>query len=135
MDQALRDLEQAEQSMQAARHESACFAAHQAVEKALKGLNLALGQQPGATPSPGSGRCCRRTIGSRRRPKASKTGCGCWMASLSPPAIPTATRKARRGSITAAQKPDGYGRLQSEQALLHVRAITEWIRVALASCR
>ena len=31
--------------MQAARHEWACFAAHQAVEKALKGLNLALGQQ------------------------------------------------------------------------------------------
>ncbi|MFN7900176.1 MAG: HEPN domain-containing protein [Synechococcaceae cyanobacterium] len=29
--------------MQAARHEWACFAAHQAVEKALKGLNLALG--------------------------------------------------------------------------------------------
>ena len=45
VDQALRDLEQAEQSMQAARHEWACFAAHQAVEKALKGLNLALGQQ------------------------------------------------------------------------------------------
>jgi len=41
----MRDLEQAEQSMQAARHEWACFAAHQAVEKALKGLNLALGQQ------------------------------------------------------------------------------------------
>ena len=31
--------------MQAARHEWACFAAHQAVEKALMGLNLALGQQ------------------------------------------------------------------------------------------
>jgi HEPN domain-containing protein len=31
VDQALRDLEQAEQSMQAPRHEWACFAAHQAV--------------------------------------------------------------------------------------------------------
>lgn len=39
VDQALRDLEQAEQSMQADHHEWACFAAHQAVEKALKGLN------------------------------------------------------------------------------------------------
>jgi HEPN domain-containing protein len=29
--------------LQAARHEWACFAAHQAAEKALKGLNLALG--------------------------------------------------------------------------------------------
>ena len=45
VDQALRDLEQAEQSMQADRHEWVCFAAHQAVEKALMGLNLALGQQ------------------------------------------------------------------------------------------
>jgi HEPN domain-containing protein len=45
VDQSLRDLEQAEQSMQAVRHQWACFAAHQAVEKALKGLNLALGQQ------------------------------------------------------------------------------------------
>ena len=26
-----------------------------------------------------------------------------------------------------------FGRLQSEQALLHARAITEWIRAALAS--
>ena len=45
VDLALRDLEQAEQSMQADRHECVCFAAHQAVEKALKGLNLALAQQ------------------------------------------------------------------------------------------
>jgi len=41
VDQALRDLEQAEHSMQADRHEWACFATHQAVEKALKGLNAA----------------------------------------------------------------------------------------------
>jgi hypothetical protein len=38
-------------------------------------------------------------------------------------------------SITAAQKPDGYSSLQSEQALLHARAITEWIRAVLASRR
>jgi hypothetical protein len=50
LDQALRDLEQAEESMQSGRHEWACFAAHQAVEKALKGLNLALGNRSGATP-------------------------------------------------------------------------------------
>jgi len=90
--------------------------------------------RPGVTPSPGSERCCRNRIGSRRLPKASKTGCGCWMASLSPPAIATAIRRAHRGSTTAAQ-PDGFGRLQSEQALLHARAITEWIRAALASRR
>ena len=45
LQQALRDLEQAEQSMESGRHEWACFAAHQAVEKALKGMNLALDQQ------------------------------------------------------------------------------------------
>jgi len=45
LEQVLRDLEQAEQSMQAGRHEWACFAAHQAVEKALMGLNLAFAQQ------------------------------------------------------------------------------------------
>ncbi|MEB3331004.1 MAG: HEPN domain-containing protein, partial [Synechococcaceae cyanobacterium] len=42
---ALRNLEQAEQSRPAARPEWACFAAHQAVEEALNGLNLAIGQQ------------------------------------------------------------------------------------------
>jgi HEPN domain-containing protein len=42
--QALRDLEQAEDSRAAARHEWACFAAHQAAEKAVKGLHLSCGQ-------------------------------------------------------------------------------------------
>jgi HEPN domain-containing protein len=44
-DQALRDLDQARQSADSARHEWACFAAHQAAEKALKALHLAVGQQ------------------------------------------------------------------------------------------
>ena len=43
--QAERDLEQAKDSMQAGRHEWACFAAHQAAEKAVKALHLALGQE------------------------------------------------------------------------------------------
>jgi HEPN domain-containing protein len=42
--QALRDLEQAEDSRAAGRHEWACFAAHQAAEKAVKGLHLSCGQ-------------------------------------------------------------------------------------------
>lgn len=42
-DQASRDLEQAASSMQAGRHEWTCFAAHQATEKVLKALHLALG--------------------------------------------------------------------------------------------
>ena len=43
--QAVRDLEQAEDSRAAGRHEWACFAAHQAAEKAVKALHLALGQE------------------------------------------------------------------------------------------
>jgi len=43
--QAVRDLEQAEDSRQAGRHEWACFAAQQAAEKAVKGLHLHHGQE------------------------------------------------------------------------------------------
>ncbi len=43
--QALRDLEQAEDSRRMRRHEWACFAAHQAAEKAVKALHLHLGQE------------------------------------------------------------------------------------------
>ncbi len=43
--QALRDLEQAEDSRGAGRHEWACFAAQQAAEKAVKALHLFMGQE------------------------------------------------------------------------------------------
>ncbi len=43
--QAKRDLEQAEDSRRASRHEWACFAAQQAAEKAVKALHLHLGQE------------------------------------------------------------------------------------------
>lgn len=43
--QAVRDLEQAEDSARAGRHEWACFAAHQGAEKALKALHLFHGQE------------------------------------------------------------------------------------------
>ena len=45
LNQALRDLEQAEDSRRASRHEWACFAAQQAAEKAVKALHLHLGQE------------------------------------------------------------------------------------------
>ena len=45
LNQALRDLEQARDSKEAGRHEWACFAAHQAAEKAVKALHLRLGQE------------------------------------------------------------------------------------------
>ncbi len=43
--QAHHDLAQARESRCAARHEWACFAAHQAAEKAVKALHLARGQE------------------------------------------------------------------------------------------
>lgn len=45
LNQALRDLEQAEDSRRAGRHEWACFATQQAAEKAVKALHLRLGQE------------------------------------------------------------------------------------------
>jgi HEPN domain-containing protein len=43
--QANRDLEQARSSQSEGRHEWACFAAHQAAEKAVKAMHLSLGQE------------------------------------------------------------------------------------------
>lgn len=43
--QAQRDLEQAKDSQEANRYEWACFASHQAAEKALKALHLNLDQE------------------------------------------------------------------------------------------
>ena len=45
LNQAIRDLEQAASSRDAERHEWACFASHQAAEKAVKALHLHLGQE------------------------------------------------------------------------------------------
>jgi len=43
--QAERDLDQAKASQRDGRHEWACFAAHQAAEKAVKALHLSLKQE------------------------------------------------------------------------------------------
>lgn len=43
--QGERDLEHARESRESERHEWACFAAHQAAEKAVKALHLHLGQE------------------------------------------------------------------------------------------
>lgn len=45
LNQAIRDLEQAEDSRRAGRHEWACFAAQQAAEKSVKALHLHLRQE------------------------------------------------------------------------------------------
>ena len=111
VDQALRDLEQAEQSMQAARHEWACFAAHQAWGHTLTRLWAVLPQQDWQ-PGPPEG------IEDRLRLLD-----GFYIPTRYPDRYPEGT------------PGEHFGRLQSEQALLHARAITEWIRAALASRR
>jgi HEPN domain-containing protein len=45
LSQAERDLEQARASLRDGRHEWACFAAHQAAEKAVKAVHLSRGQE------------------------------------------------------------------------------------------
>lgn len=119
LNQALRDLEQAEASMQADRHEWACFAAHQATEKSLEALNMALGQS-GPT-------CPARMSCNRLHRKRLRTGSACWMASTSPPAIRTATRTAPPVNISAD--------CRVSRALFHATAIIEWVRAALAQFR
>jgi HEPN domain-containing protein len=111
VDQALRDLEKAEQSMQAARHEWACFAAHQAWGHTLTRLWAVLPQQDWQ-PGPPEG------IEDRLRLLD-----GFYIPTRYPDSYPEGT------------PGEHFGRLQSEQALLHARAITEWIRAALASRR
>ena len=127
LEQARRDLEQAEQSMEAGRHEWACFAAHQAAEKALKGLNLALGQQAW-------GHTLTRL----------------WAALPAqnwtpvPPEDFEDRLRLLDGFYIPTRYPDSYpegtpgehfGRLQSEQALLHAGVIATWVGAALAQRR
>ncbi len=96
-------------------------------EKALKGLNLALGQQAWG-----------HTL-TRLWSVLPEQDWPC-----PPPEEIEDRLRLLDGFYIPTRYPDSYpegtpgehfGRLQSEQALVHARVITEWIRVALASCR
>jgi HEPN domain-containing protein len=126
--QAGRDLEQAAASMEAGRHEWACFAAHQAAEKALKALNLALG-------TVAWGHTLTRL----------------WVAvpadwtPVPPPPEGLEDRlRLLDGFYIPTRYPDSYpegtpgehfGRLQSEQAIAHASLVIHWIGAALAEIR
>jgi HEPN domain-containing protein len=121
LDQAQRDLEQAAASREDGRHEWACFAAHQAAEKAVKGLHLHHGQE----------------------------AWGHVVASLLaelpadvtvPPALEEQGRVLDNFYVPT-RYPNGhpqgapfehYGPLQSEQALTHARAILDFVRSQVA---
>jgi HEPN domain-containing protein len=126
--QALRDLEQAEASMAAGRHEWACFASHQATEKALKALNLALGIQAW-------GHTLTRLWADVPAD---------WPPSPPPPEGLEDRLRLLDGFYIPTRYPDSYpegtpgehfGRLQSEQALAHASDVIHWIGAALAELR
>jgi HEPN domain-containing protein len=119
--QALQDLDQAEDSRAAERHEWACFAAQQAAEKAVKALHLHLGQE----------------------------AWGHVIAKLLmelPDAAPVPKDLVERGRVLdnfyipsryPNSHPEGapfehYGPLQSDEAIRHARAIIEFVRSQMA---
>jgi HEPN domain-containing protein len=119
--QALQDLDQAEDSRAAERHEWACFAAQQAAEKAVKALHLHLGQE----------------------------AWGHVIAKLLmelPDAAPVPKGLVERGRVLdnfyipsryPNSHPEGapfehYGPLQSDEAIRHARAIIEFVRSQMA---
>jgi hypothetical protein len=123
--QAKADLAQARLSADAGHHEWACFACHQAVEKALKALHLHHGQQSWEH---GLGRSLRDlppSVSPPFRPRCQiwRIAFGCSMPFTSSPATPISFQKVRRPI---------FGRLQSQHALSHARALVDAICAALA---
>ncbi len=119
--QAERDLEQAVDSQAAERHEWACFAAHQAAEKAVKALHLYLGQEAWGHVI---ARLLRELLPEVHVP-------------------PLLVEKARvlDGHYIPPRYPNGhpegapfehYGVLQSEEAIQYAREILEFVRDHLA---
>ena len=117
--QAERDLEQAEDSRAAGRHEWACFAAHQGAEKAVKALHLHLGQEAW-------GHVVARLL--RELPM-----------SVEPELLDRA--RVLDSSYIPARYPNShpegapfehYGSLQSEEAIDHAGQILDFVRAQMA---
>jgi HEPN domain-containing protein len=117
--QAERDLEQAQSSRKEDRHEWACFAAHQAAEKAVKALHSHHAQEIW-------GHAVARLL-----------------RELPVPVPPGAIEKARvlDGFYVPTRYPNGfsegapfehYGPLQSEQAIQYASEIIQFVRGQMA---
>jgi HEPN domain-containing protein len=119
--QAIRDLEQAKDSLDAGKHEWACFAAHQSAEKAVKALHLRLGQEAW-------GHVVAQLL--RELPAAA----------ASPDDLIERAKVLDNFYISTRYPnahPDGapyehYGPLQSRQALEHASAILDFVRSQMA---
>lgn len=119
--QALRDLEQAEDSRKAGRHEWACFASHQAAEKAVKALHLSRRQEAWGHVVATLLRELPDTL--RVPPELVEQG-RVLDTFYIPPRYPNS-------------HPEGapfehYGPLQSEEAIRYAGAIIEFVRLHMA---
>ena len=117
--QAERDIEQAQASQREERHEWACFAAHQAAEKAVKALHLARGQEAW-------GHLVARLL--RELPVAVDEALEDRAKVLDGFYIPTRYPNGH---------PEGapfehYGRLLSDEAIRHAGAILAFVRSQMA---
>lgn len=119
--QALRDLEQAEGSQRAGRHEWACFAAQQAAEKAVKALHLHHGQEAW-------GHVVAQLLRALPRPVEVPQEMIEMAQVLDNFYIPT-----RYANSHPAGAPfEHYGPLQSTEAIQYAREIVEFARVQMA---
>lgn len=124
--QAQADLAQAELSASSGHHDWACFACHQAVEKALKALHLHHGQQNWGH---GLGRSLRDLPTKASQALAAEVSeLEDRLRVLDALYIPT----RYPDSLPEGAPTDHFGRLQSQDALNHARAVVKAIGVALA---
>lgn len=124
--QAIADLQLARISADAGHHEWACFACHQAAEKALKALHLASGQQVWGH---GLGRSFRDLPAEKAVALAGAiSDLEDRLRILDALYIPTRCPD----SLPDGAPTDHFGRLQSEDAYCHARALVDAISSALA---
>jgi len=121
LSQAQRDLEQAEDSRRAGRHEWACFAAQQAAEKAVKALHLSLGQEAWGHMV---ARLLRELPARVTAPEELIEKAQTLDAFYIPPRYPNS-------------HPEGapfehYGPLQSNEAIRYAREIVDFVRARMA---
>jgi HEPN domain-containing protein len=119
--QALRDLEQARDSQAAGRHEWACFAAHQAAEKAVQGCHLHFGQEAW-------GHVVAKLLAELPDAAAVDAGLVDRGRVLDNFYIPTRYANSHHEGAPF----EHYGVLQSEEAIRHAGEIIEFIRAQVA---
>jgi len=122
--QAVRDLEQANDSAASQRHEWACFAAQQAAEKAVKALHLNRGQEAW-------GHVIARLL--QELPQDS----ACGEDLLDKARVLDGYYVAARYANGHAEGPpfEHYGKLQSSEAIRYAGEIIEFVRPQMAGRR